>query len=355
MNKRLLISSAIFCALGLFAENSPFASKVYEFKPAPGQFINELPETHAGITYDKVLELVAEQICGSERPGMISLGGFGGYVVFGFDHPVVNMPGEYDFKIFGNAIISDRQNNGGSSEPGIVSVSVDTNGNGLPDDDWYELAGSDHNEPGTIRQYSVTYYRPDENKTPVPDPIDKMVTDTQYIRHVDSVNNEGYITKNSTHTQSYWPIWMDECESYTLAGTKLADNYTNIGTTEEPFYIMRFLDWGYVDNKPNGEDPGFNIDNAVDSNGNPVKLEKVDFIRVHTAMNQTCGRLGESSTEICGARDLHPDASTSIAAIESDGTHETRYYNMYGQQIKHPAKGDFYIRVSASGTTKIRY
>ena len=40
---------------------------------------------------------------------------------------------------------------GGSSEPGIVLVSKDTNGNGLADDEWYELAGSEYNSPATTK------------------------------------------------------------------------------------------------------------------------------------------------------------------------------------------------------------
>lgn len=38
---------------------------------------------------------------------MISLGSYGGYVTFGFDHTVVNVPGQKDFFIKGNAFYSD--------------------------------------------------------------------------------------------------------------------------------------------------------------------------------------------------------------------------------------------------------
>lgn len=357
MKNKLLISAALFCALGLHAEKSPFIHKVHEFVPAPGQFINELPEVPEDAKYEDVLELVASQICGDERPGMISLGSFGGYVVFSFDHPVINVPGEYDFKIYGNAIISDRQNKGGSSEPGIVMVSADTNGNGLPDDEWYELAGSEYKASTTVKNYTITYYRPDENKTPVPDANDKQVIDSQYIRWTTNQANEaeGFVTKNTSHSQSYWPSWMADKDTYTLTGTKLANNYINVGTDNEPYFVLQFLDWGYADNKPNSEDPGFNLDHAVDSNGNPVKLEKVDFIRVHTALNQTCGRLGESSTEICGARDLHPDAVSSISEIDTDREGTTYYYDLQGRRTATPLKGHLYIKVSDQGASKVRF
>ena len=36
----------------------------------------------------------------------------------------------------------------------------DINGNGQPDDEWYELKGSETGIDGTIQDYEVTYYRP---------------------------------------------------------------------------------------------------------------------------------------------------------------------------------------------------
>ena len=72
---------------------------------------------------------------------MVSLGGWGGYITFGFDHPVENKDG-YDLQILGNAFYMSGSTEYGSSEPGIVLVSRDENGNGLPDDKWFELKGS---------------------------------------------------------------------------------------------------------------------------------------------------------------------------------------------------------------------
>ena len=49
---------------------------------------------------------------------------------------------------------------GGSAEPGIVFVSKDANGNGKPDDEWYELKGSEYGKDTETREYEITYYRP---------------------------------------------------------------------------------------------------------------------------------------------------------------------------------------------------
>ena len=308
----LFLAGVSLCAV---AQNSPYISKVYDFLPAPGQFVNELPEYMDGDSHEAILAKVEEQICGDKNPGMISLGAFGGYVVFGFDHPVANVEGAYDFKIYANAFMAAGSSVGGSCEPGIVMVSVDANGNGLADDEWYELAGSDYGKETTIKNYSITYYKPDADKTPTPE---GMMTDTTYIRWTSSEGNEGYVMKNSFHNQSYWPEWY-EGETMEFVGTKLADNATDTSGNGSNFVLTR-LDWGYADNLANDIDEGFKIDWAVDAEGNPKHLTHIDFVKVYTAVNQYCGWIGETSTEICGAEDLHPDAEVvGVDAVDADG------------------------------------
>ena len=65
--------------------------------------------------------------------------------------------------------------------------------------------------------------------------------------------------------------------------------------------------WGYVDNHPNEEVElnSFDISWAVDADGKHVDLPGADFVRVYTGVNQYCGWLGETSTELCRAQDLH--------------------------------------------------
>lgn len=302
------LTAACLCSLSAGASNnSPYISKVYEYCPAPGQFVNEIPEYEEGDTYETMLQKANEQLVGDRMPGMITLGAWGGYVVFGFDHPVMNKAGEYDFKIYGNALISDRDKKGGSSEPGIVMVSIDINGNGLPDDPWYELAGSEYTNPSTKKGYEVTYSEPEASHTPTPDPNDKNVIDTTYIPWTsnDTQNSSGYITRNTSHLQYYWPQWISE-NTMTFSGTRLPANAEDISGNGS-YLLLHFFDWGYADNLPNSEEKGFNIEWAVDNDGKPVKIESIDFIKVYTAVQQNCGRLGESSTEIAGAEDLHPD------------------------------------------------
>lgn len=317
MKKIFAVLLAGISVSGLMAQNSPYISKVYEYMPAPGQFVNELPEYMTGDSKSDVLQKVEEQICGDKNPGMITLGAFGGYVVFGFDHPIVNVADSRDFKIYGNAFMAASSSAGGSCEPGIVMVSVDVNSNGLADDEWYELAGSDYLKESTKKNYKITYYKPSVDKEADPDPNYKFITDRSYIRYTTNSEDEpeGYVMKNSFHSQSYWPEWY-EGDIMEFVGTKLANNGAD-QSGNGSYYVLNYLEWGYADNLPNDTDEGFDIAWAVDNNGKSVALTHIDFVKVYTAVNQYCGWIGETSTEICGAEDLHPDAEVvSVNRVE---------------------------------------
>lgn len=283
---------------------SPYISKVYEYCPAPGQFINTMPEYEEGDDYADMLKKVEESISGT-NDDVVSLGGFGGYLTFGFDHTVVNRPGEKDFMILGNSfyqLSSTSERKGGSSEPGIVMVSYDRNCNGIPDDEWYELAGSDYYNPATLRNYTITYHRPDPDREKVSDGI---LSDVNYIAWEDSEGVRSYMPKNSFHRNDYYPQWVKE-ESLSFSGSRLPANGEDSSGTGA-YYVLYCFDWGYVDNHPNDylDLNSFDISWAVDSEGRSVNLPGVDFIRVYTGVNQYCGWIGETSTEITRAQDLH--------------------------------------------------
>ena len=286
-------------------EYSPYISKVYEYCPAPGQFINEMPRYEEGDTYETILQKAEESISGTNDI-MISLGGYGGYVTFGFDHTVINIPGEKDFRIWGNAFyeLLNPDQRGGSAEPGIVMVSYDTNCNGLPDDEWYELAGSEYYKAETRHNYTITYRRPDPDRIPEEDDSG-FLDDINYIPWSDSDGASGHMAKNTFHNQSYYPLWI-KADNISFTGTWLAPNGIDLSGTGR-YYVLYAYDWGYVDNHPNEYDElnSFDISWAVDSEGNKVHLPGVDFVRVYTGLNQYCGWLGETSTELSRAQDLH--------------------------------------------------
>jgi hypothetical protein len=261
------------------------ATKVYEYTPAPGQFINEPLMGFDG--KQTTAEAAVRYAEGRLEKGLdISLGGFGGYIVVGFDHNVLNFP-QYDFAVMTNSF-------DGSSEPAVVWVMKDENGNGLPDDTWYELAGSETGNEGTIQNYAVTYYRPTESKAAV--------------QWSDNQGQSGEIRYlGGRHSgDTYFPLWI-EGESYTLTGTCLkARNYHDGVNWVNPCY-----GWGYADNESpedflaSRKSNTFDIANAVDGEGKSVNLEHIRFVKVQCAVNAVSGSLGEISTEICGVRDIN--------------------------------------------------
>lgn len=296
-------------------EYSPYITCVQEYCPAPGQFVNEMPRHEEGDTYADMLEKAEDCISGTNDV-MISLGGWGGYVTFSFDHTVVNVPGEYDFRIWGNCFyeLNKPEDKGGSAEPGIVWVSYDANCNGIPDDPWYELAGSEYKSPTTLHGYAMTYHRPDPDRIIETD-YDHSIDDLNYIRWTDNQGNESHMPKNMFHNQEYYPRWV-EADTLSFSGSCLAPNAKDT-SGKGTYYILYSYPWGYADNHPNdfGDLNSFDISWAVDAQGNPVSLPGADFVRVQTGLNQYCGWLGETSTEICRARDLHIEISPALPDV----------------------------------------
>lgn len=283
---------------------SKYISNVFDFRPAVGQFINEIPEYAAGNTAENMIQKAKQALVGA-NPSIVSLGGFGGYVTFGFDHTIPNMTGR-DFKILGNAFWEDQAPGvrSGSCEPGIIMVAYDKNKNGKPDEDeWYEIAGSEYFKNTTVKNYSINYFKPNESKPPVPG-NEYWENDVEYIKWTDNLGKTGFKTRNVFHSQSYYPLWIAEA-SYQLTGTRLADNFYDQDGTGTNWAGQSYA-FGYADNAPN-TDEAANIDIswAVNKNGNYIKLPGIDFVKVYTGINQEAGWLGEVSTEVAGAYDLH--------------------------------------------------
>lgn len=268
------------------ADSSADFSHIVEYTPAPGQFIGDLKT--GGFTGEE-LTMAAATAYAEERlreGNWVSLGAFGGYIVAAFDHSIENREGT-DLAITGNAF-------DGSSEPGIVWVMQDENGNGKADDTWYELRGSEWGKEETILDYAVTYYRP---------------TGTgMAVQWEDNLGGSGTVDYlKSFHTQDYYyPTWIAE-DSYTLRGTRLeARNYDASGNGS--MWVQPAYDWGYADNYSVTDCidavNSLDISNAVDCTGESVELDFIDFVKIQCAVQAKSGWLGELSTEVCGISEI---------------------------------------------------
>jgi len=284
-----------------------FATGVTDYLPAPGQYTNaDFLGTPSA----------AQSLVGTNR-GMVSLGAFGGSVTFEFASGIKNDPNNpygVDFTIYGNPTST-------WSEPGIIQVMKDENKNGLPDDTWYEIAGSDHNWNTTLPNYEVTYQNSGLNSA-----VDIHWTDNQ--------GKSGIVPENSFHLQSYYPrsdlFPTVANDKYMLKGTRLQGQID----LSVPGVVSSFpRSFGYADNiavislneklpdnpytqviEGSGGD-AIDIDWAVDKNGNHVNLDEVNFIRIYTGMNALAGWLGEISTEITGIRDVEPASVNGLRSM----------------------------------------
>ena len=260
---------------------------VDEYVPAPGQFVNTMPECDASDTPATVAQKCTDAIAGG-RSGLVTLGAYGGYITFHFDHSIANIEGQRDIYIKGNCY-------NGNSEPGIVMVAQDANHNGLPDDPWYEIAGSADTDSAALITYGyeITYQ---------PNPLGD-------ITWTDNRGQSGTVERNTFHQQEYFPLWIQEPMKF--RGTLLPPNATNQGRGNTQYWLLDALRYGYADNVANTDTLGCSIDLswAVDERRQPVSLPYIDFVRVYSGVNQKCGWIGETSTEIAGAEDLHLEAS----------------------------------------------
>ena len=307
---RSLTTSALLLTAG-FPLHAQFVKNVHSYLPAPGQYTNT----------EQIGRPAAAQSIVGKLNGLVSLGGFGGYIVIGFEQSIENDPANpygVDFTIFGNATSI-------WSEAGIVQVMRDDNGNGLPDDTWHEIAGSDHYFSTTRANYQLTYTNPG----------DGVVADISWTDHL---GQSGTMRANSFHQQPYYPMSAYfpgvNTQQLTFSGTLLAGNIDVSSTTQ---VIVGRRAFGYADNtrvlsltenlpdnpytveiEGSGGD-AFDISWARDVGGNYVELDKIDFIRIYTGMNAIAGWLGEVSTEIAGIRDVAPQTvqgTTKMVVME---------------------------------------
>ena len=248
----------------------------FEFIPAPGQFTDYQDGSSADQARQDIQSSLDQRISGTF---IALLGACGGYFITGFDHSVSDVSGKADLRINGNQFPL-------WSEPGIVWVMQDENGNGLPDDTWYELKGSETGKSETHERYAITYYKP---SAPGMDVV-----------WIDNFGGTGSVDYNQYHSQPYYFPMFINADSYTLTGTCLKSTMA-IGALE----TSAGYPWGYVDNVGDGSKVDFWIEDAIKADGSPANLKYIDFVKVQTGMTGKGPSVGEISTESCAPIDLN--------------------------------------------------
>ena len=286
---------------------------------------------------------------GGIASGPVSIGNFGGYIIYKYDEPIMddpNNPYGIDFITFGNSVEGSNE----FGEVGQVWVSKDG-------EEWYALAGGMHYEDYADWDYSVTYSKQDDGAT----------------AWADNRGNSGkyFFDYPDPNYYPYYDFSDGGDSSITLGGIYYPESSTDIGGNDIP----PFAGFGYTDmgqrgttlNEKTGEwgptSPGGPSDEesyesyarniagnpynptqvesdgrtysyvtdgmdlawAVDEDGQPVSFENgVHYIKIQTATNIVSESLGEKSTEVnmvrvAQANDAPVGKTDAPAKITVDG------------------------------------
>jgi len=269
------------------------ALTLIDYIPAPAYNF----DSFAFATKTEALERVQSDLI---EGNAVPLGTFGGSIVTAFDHTVINAYGKRDF-----TILMNETSNSVKFSPVSVYVAYDANKNGIADEnEWYEIAGSEYNKSTTVKNYEITYTKPDAAKAAVTGTKDWQF-DKEYIKWKDNKNASGFITRTKKWRRyNYYPQWMGE--SYTLKGTKIYLPVKDVSDGEGTNFNIGTFEWGYAGIK----DPSIDISWAVDNNGKKVHLPGIDFVKVYVSSFAEAGASDLVTNFFTQAEDLNfPKAS----------------------------------------------
>lgn len=234
-------------------------SEVVGYSPSVGYMVNDLFFSKNAKTTAEQLNVLTNYIKQNKDAGInIYLGTFGGNAIFKFDHTIVNLTNKKDFSVSSSY----------TTVLGTVWVAYDKNKNGKADDDeWYEIAGSEHAKSTTIRDFQMTFNTPSY-----------AIKRTETISWSDSKGGTGDLKYFVVMPEnSRYPQWLAD-QKLVLKGTRIISPGFDLKTLEKT--------WGYAgagkivnENIINDID----IDWAIDKNGKKVKLLGVDFVKIVTA------------------------------------------------------------------------
>ncbi|MEM1071365.1 MAG: GC-type dockerin domain-anchored protein [Planctomycetota bacterium] len=274
-------------ALGTLLATAPlachaqhFADRVLDYSPAAGQFVTD-PAFN-----DPDRALGPPGMGTPIEPGLdslVTLGGFGGSITLAMPFTVFDDPRNrlgLDAIVFGNAFYVAGDPNRRFAEVGLIEIAPDANSNGLADDIFYPIAGSQ----------GTTLPLPPELNGPVVEPPPGFPDGVEFVF--------GYADTTPT---AALPAGADPASFFTIP-----DDPTTPGIDEDTAGGDAFdIRWAVL--------PG-TLTRA--------EIDRFDFIRVTTAVDVPSGIFGEVSTEIDAVADAAPpcpaDVNADGAVTDSD-------------------------------------
>jgi hypothetical protein len=188
-------------------------------------------------------------------------------------------------------------------EPGIVWIQADDNGNGLPDETWHEVTGSDEtsHQADITRRYALTYFRV-KGAEPPPNEYGQII---RTIYWVDQRGRTGIIGGGWPSSGNDKGISGVNGDWITYTGTILRDSKglrLNTGSNSNLSPISGYVDvYTPVDKQVCKVD----VNNAIRADSSPAGLTSFRFIKVQCAYFDYATSVGEYSTEIVSGTGLN--------------------------------------------------
>jgi hypothetical protein len=296
-------------ALCAAAIASPFATRVIAYDPAPGQFVRSAPFNDParalGPPGSNGSALVAD------NTKVVSLGGLGGTITLGFDRPVWRNrfnPHGADLIVYGNAFFAGGDPLRRFGECGVIEISRDDNVNGVADDAWYLIPGSELATP--ISRETIAYDPATLNPAWVPaGRVGGGVWTMTVFRIVSPAINAPLLINPRTDGVEAVFGYAD------LQPTLALGDLDADGAPDDPLNLPPPGAFYTVPDDPltvgispgSGGGSAVRIAWAVDpATGAPANLDRIDFVRITTAAAAPPGVLGEISTEVSAVADVRP-------------------------------------------------
>lgn len=297
------------------AGESPFAARVVDYSPAPGQFVN-----HAQFN-DPARALGPPHGAGlvdADNTSVVTLGGFGGSITLAFDHTVEDHPLNpfgLDAIVFGNAFWFGGDPDERWAECAVIEISLDVNGNGLADDPWYLIPGSHIQDPAaqwstrTWDDVTADSTHPPAGASWIPPGATGVWTTSAYQLPA-AIFAQVTVLNPAWGTGREGVFGYGDCSPTLLLGDLDGDNGVDDPTiSPEAFYTVPDDPFTVGITSGSGGGDAFDIAWAVDATtGESANLPGFDFIRLSNGVDAVLGPFGEKSPEIDAVADVAPDS-----------------------------------------------